>query len=235
MKARLRGTKEAGRYSPVSCRTGFRTLPGRAIGYGRRSICRPLRPPGCRETRRRPAGGDPGPRGPGRAGRARHLPQPRERLLRAPDQGAGTSRPGHCGGSCRDGGARGMDHRLRGVGQRPHPRPAVQGALHAHLRTVLGRGHREVSRLRHDPGHRPGLCPQAGPDVRREGFRRDRGRAGAAARGDRHRPGAGEADHRCLGRAEGCSRDHGVPAQPRRGHGAGGADIPDLRAPTPWR
>ena len=122
-----------------------------------------------------------------------------------------------------------MDHRLGRVGQRPHPRPAVQGALHPHSGTVLGRGHREVSRLRHDPGHRPGLCPQAGPGVRREGLRRDRGRAGTAARGDRHRQGAGEADHRCLGRAEGRPRDHGVPAQPRRRHGAGGADIPDLR------
>ena len=60
-------------------------------------------------------------------------------------------------------------------------------------------------------------------------FRRHRGRAGTAARGDRHREGAGEADHRCLGRAEGGPRDHGVPAQPRRRHGAGGADIQDLR------
>lgn len=35
--------------------------------------------------------------------------------------------------------------------------------------------------------------------------------------------------HRRLGRAEGCPRDHDDSAQPRRGHGAGGADIPDVR------
>ena len=122
-----------------------------------------------------------------------------------------------------------MDHRLGRVGQRPLPRPAVPGALHPDSGTVLGRGHREVSGLRDDPGDRPGLCPQAGPGVRREGLRRDRGRAGTAARGDRYRPGAGEADHRCLGRAEGGPRDHGVPAQPRRRHGTGGAHIQDLR------
>ena len=122
-----------------------------------------------------------------------------------------------------------MDHRIGGVGQRPHPRPAVQGALHPHLRAVLGRGHREVSRLRDDPGHRPGLRPQAGPGVRREGLRHHRGGAGAASRGNRHRPCKGKAHHRRLGRAEDRPRDHGVPAQPRRRHGAGGADIQDLR------
>ena len=42
-----------------------------------------------RETGR-PAGA--GPRGSGGSGRARHLPQPREWLLRASDQGAGSSR-----------------------------------------------------------------------------------------------------------------------------------------------
>ena len=81
-----------------------------------------------------------------------------------------------------------MDHCLRGVGQRPHPWPAVQGAFHPHGGTVVGRGHREVSRLRHDPGHRPGLRPQAGAGVWREGVRCHRGRAGTAARGGRHRP-----------------------------------------------
>ena len=138
---------------------------------------------------------------------------------------------GHAG----HGGTGGVDHRLGRVGQRPHPRSAVQGALHAHLRAVLGRGHREVSRLRHDPGHRPGLCPQAGPGVRREGFRRDRGRARTPARGDRHREGAGEADHRCLGRAEGDPRDHGVPAQPTASARRGRCGYSGPTARTPWR
>ena len=122
-----------------------------------------------------------------------------------------------------------MDHGIGGVGQRPHPRPAVQVALHSQLGAVVGRGHREVSGLWHDPGHRAGLRTKADPGVRREGLRCHRGRARAAARGDRHRPSAGDADHRRLGRAEGRPRDHGVPSQPRRRHGAGGADIQDLR------
>ena len=122
-----------------------------------------------------------------------------------------------------------VDYPLRRVGERPHSWPAVPGALHPHCGTVVGRGHREISGLRNDPGHRPGLCPQAGPRVRREGVRCHRGGAGTAARGGRHREGAGEADNGCLGRAEGRAGDHGVPAQPWRGHGAGGADIPDLR------
>ena len=50
------GMKAAGRYSPVSCRTGFGILPGRAMGHGRRRFCRPLSPSARRETRRRPAG-----------------------------------------------------------------------------------------------------------------------------------------------------------------------------------
>ena len=122
-----------------------------------------------------------------------------------------------------------MDHRLGRMGQRPHPRAAVQGAIHPHGRAVFGRGHREVSRLRHDPGDRPGLRQQACAGVRREGLRCHRGGARTAARGDRHRADPREADHRRLGRAEGGPRDHGVPAQPWRGHGAGGADIQDLR------
>ncbi len=38
-----------------------------------------------------------------------------------------------------------------------------------------------------------------------------------------------EAHRRCLGRAEGDPRDHGVSAQPRRRHGARGAHLQDLR------
>ena len=177
------GMKAAGRYSLVSCRTGFGTLPGRAIGHGRRRGCRRRPRPVRRGTRRRPASRVLGPGGPGRAGRARHLPQSRERILRPEDEGAGASRPGDGGRPRRHGGTGGVDHRIGRVGQRPHPRSAVQGALHAHLRAVLGRGHREVSRLGDDPGHRPGLRPQAGPGVRREGLRRHRGRARTAARG----------------------------------------------------
>ena len=176
-----------------------------------------------------------GPGGPGRSGRARHLPQPRERLLRPEDEGAGASRPGDGGRPCRHGGTGGVDHRLGRVGQRPHPRSAVQGALHAHLRAVLGRGHREVSRLRHDPGHRPGLRPQAGPGVRREGVRCHRGRAGTPARGDRHREGAGEADHRCLGRAEGRSARSWCSCTATASARRGRCGYSGPTAPMPWR
>ena len=40
---------------------------------------------------------------------------------------------------------------------------------------------------------------------------------------------------RRLGRAEGGAGNHGVPAQPRRRHGAGGAHLQDLRRLTPSR
>ncbi len=83
--------------------------------------------------------------------------------------------------------------------------------------------------LRHDPRHRPGLRQEAGQGLRRAGLRRHRGRARAAAPGRRHRPDPCGADHRRLGRAEGGPRDHGLPAQPWRRHGAGGADLQDLR------
>ena len=123
-----------------------------------------------------------------------------------------------------------MDHRIGRMGQRPHPWPAVQGALHAHLGADLHRRHREIPRLRHDPRHRAGLCQEAGQGVRREGVRHHRGRARSAARGDRHWPGARQAHHRRLGRAEDRARDHGLPAQPWRRHGTGGPHLQDL-----WR
>src|SRR3954452_3893692 len=52
------------------------------------------------------------------------------------------------------------------MGQRPPPWPAVQGPVSAQLGSDLDRGHREVSRLRHDPRHRPGLRQEARPIVR---------------------------------------------------------------------
>src|SRR5215207_11571845 len=36
--------------------------------------------------------------------------------------------------------------------QRPHPRPPVQSALPAHIAPDLGRRHREIPLVRHDPG-----------------------------------------------------------------------------------
>ena len=94
---------------------------------------------------------------------------------------------------------------------------------------TIDRGHREVSRFRDDPRHRPGLRPEDGQGVRREGVRCDRGRARSPARGDRHRARARQAHHRRLGRAEDRAGDHGLPAQPRRGHRSRGPHLQDLR------
>ena len=151
------------------------------------------------------------------------------------DPGAGASRPGHGCRPRRHGGARGVDHELRRMGERPHPRPAVPGAFHPHCGTVLGRGHREISGLGHDPGHRPGLRPQAGPGVRREGLRCHRGRAGTPARGDRHREGAGEADHRRLGRAEGRSARSWCSCTATASARRGRCGYSGSTARTPWR
>ena len=56
-----------------------------------------------------------------------------------------------------------------------------------------------------------------------------RHRARAAPGSERHRPHPGPPHHRGVGGAEGRTRDHAVPARPRRGHGASGADLQDLR------
>ena len=119
---------------------------------------------------------------------------------------------------------------FRRVGERPHPRPAVSSPLSGDFAAELDRRRREVSRLRNDPGHRPGVREEAGARLRREGVRCHREQTRAPARGRRHRPGAGEAHHWRLRRAEGGARDHGVPARPRGRHRACGADIQDL-----WR
>ena len=116
------------------------------------------------------------------------------------------------------------------MGQRPHPRPAVQSALSAHIGPDLGRRHREVPLVRHDPGRWPGLRKEARAGLWREGIRRHRGNAGPAARGRRDRAGSRCQHSRRLGRAEGGAGNHGLPAQPRCRHRSGGEDIQDL-----WR
>ena len=103
--------------------------------------------------------------------------------------------------------------------------------LPAHLGADLDRRHREVPRLRHDPRHRPGLRQEAG--ARRSARRcstSSRPSPTGCARSTGIGAGARQAHHRRLGRAEDRPGDHGVPAQPWRRHGAGGADLQDL-----WR
>jgi ATP-dependent exoDNAse (exonuclease V) alpha subunit len=51
----------------------------------------------------------------------------------------------------------------------------------------------------------------------------------APARGNGHRSCTSRPYHRCLGRAEDHSRNHGLPSQQWRRHGAGGAHLQDLR------
>src|ERR1035437_8564542 len=100
------------------------------------------------------------------------------------------------------------------MGQRSHPWPTIQSALHAHVRADVHRWHREIPRLRDDPRHRAGLRQKDGQCVWREGIRYHRGRAGAAPRGDWHFSVTRQTHHRRMGRTENNSRDHGVPAQP---------------------
>ena len=81
-----------------------------------------------------------------RPGRARHLPQPRQRLLRAAGQGPRPARPGHRGRARGQHQRRRVHQRRRRLGQRPRARPAVQGGQrHRHPADHAG-GHREVSR-----------------------------------------------------------------------------------------
>ena len=61
--------------------------------------------------------------------------------------------------------------RHRQLGQRPHPRPAVQGPVPQDLCARVGRGYREVPRFGHDPRDWPGLCQEAPARLRRQGVR----------------------------------------------------------------
>src|ERR1700676_3057347 len=65
-----------------------------------------------------------------------------------------------------------MDHRVRRMGQRPHPWPTVQSAVSEDFGADIDRRYREVSGLRHDPRHRPGLRQEAGSGLRGEGILR---------------------------------------------------------------
>ena len=113
--------------------------------------------------------------------------------------------------------------------QRSHARSAIQGAVSQDLGAEFDRRDREISRLRHDPGHRAGLCQEDGQGLRREGLRHHRGRTRSASRGDGHWRGSGQADHRRLGRAEGRPGDHGLPAQQRGRNRPGRPHLQDLR------
>ena len=67
----------------------------------------------------------------------------------------------------------GSGSRRQANGSTIAPKPAVQGAVPAHIAPDLGRRHRKVPLVRHDPGHRPGLRQEAPTRLRREGVRRD--------------------------------------------------------------
>ena len=113
--------------------------------------------------------------------------------------------------------------------QRPDPWAAIPCTLPAGFRTVIGRRHRKISRLRHDPGHRPGLCQAHGPTVRHGRVRHHRSQPRSSARGRGDRTDTGGQDHRGLGGPEDGPRDHGVPVPARRRHGPRGAHLQDLR------
>ena len=99
---------------------------------------------------------------------------------------------------------------------------------------TTARGDREVPRLRHGQGHRPGLRQAAG-----RGLRRGACSTSSSSEPERLREVAGIGPKRAgahrqgLGRAEGRPRDHAVPARARGRHLARGADLQDLRRTTP--
>ena len=66
------------------------------------------------------------------------------RVLRSAHQGTRPSRSRDGRRPRRHGLDRGVDNRIGGMDQRPHPWSAVQGALHAHLGAIVDRGHREI-------------------------------------------------------------------------------------------
>ena len=78
----------------------------------------------------------------------------------------------------------------------PRAHPGRGAAEHA-------RGHRGVSRLGHDQGHRPGHGQEAGHGVRRSGVRGDRAPAAAAARGARASAAASPHGSRAPGASSG--------------------------------
>jgi hypothetical protein len=100
-------------------------------------------------------------RGFGRTGRPRHVPQLRERLLRAAGQSSGPARSNHRHWPCRDDFGRRVRPGERGLGQRPYARRPIQSLVPQGNGADDGRGYREISRLRHDPGHRPDICEEA--------------------------------------------------------------------------
>ncbi len=171
-----------------------------------------------------------GPRTAVRPGGACHLPQCRERLLCAAGQGARPQGAGHPGRTRRLRLCRRICPGLRPLGAAPRARPPVPRRLFARHAADHAGGHREVSGLRPDQRHRPGLRQEAGEDLRRAGVRRHRNRAAAPDRGARDRPEAHHHHHPGLGRAEDRPGDHGLPPAPRRRHLACRAHLQDL-----WR
>ena len=122
-----------------------------------------------------------------------------------------------------------MDHGFRRLGQRPHPRPAIQGKVSAHIAADFGRRHREISLIRHDSGRGTSLRQKARARLQRQSLRYHRDHTGPATRGRWHRAGPCCQHSGRLGGTEGGAGDHGLPAQPRRQYGPGSADLQDLR------
>ena len=75
----------------------------------------------------------------------------------------------------------------------------------------------------------PAMAKRIVASLRRGHLRDHRGQPGAPDGGLRHRPVAGRADRRGLGRAEGGAGDHDLPARPWGRHGASRSHLQDLR------
>jgi hypothetical protein len=91
------------------------------------------------------------------------------------------------------------------------------------------RGDRAVSRQRLGQGHRSDPRQEAGRAVRSRGSSRDRKPSRRTANGRWYRPQAPRANRARMAGGKASPRDHAVPAQPRREHEPGSANLQDLR------
>ena len=115
------------------------------------------------------------------------------------------------------------------VGARPGFRAPVPRGVAQQRGPDHQGGHREIPGRRHGQGHRAGLRPEAGAQVRGEDLRHHRELLRPPGGSGGHRPPAPAPDQSGLGRAEGHPRHHGVPPFAGSQHQPGGPHLQDLR------
>jgi RecD/TraA family predicted helicase len=121
--------------------------------------------------------------------------------------------------------------KLKGIqlGQGQGARAAIQGDHNEDRAADHRRGDRAVPRQRLGERHRADSREEAGRAIRSRGSRRDREPSRRTANGRWHRSQAPRADRARMAGSKTSPRDHAVPAQPRREHEPGSANLQDLR------